>query len=119
MWVRSSRIWLTVDPWWLRLSICERVMRGSWRRIQARRTLRLHVTRHTRLALLFLRRWSKTRPALPASGHDALEQVRRTMADSRWWWLGWTAMRALRCAAALLELVPQARNLLFVPAVRQ
>lgn len=40
------------------------------------------MARHARLAMLILRRRCKTRSALLATGHNTLEEVGRTVADS-------------------------------------
>jgi predicted metal-dependent hydrolase len=87
-----------------RLSIAAERVRRRWRRlIETWRRLRAHMTRHSRLSLLFLRR-SQPRTTLTTALHDTLKEVRGTMADSWWWWLRRPAMRAVRCATSGLEL---------------
>lgn len=95
---------LTVHAWW-RLAVTGKggVLRwsGSW--VKTGRALR-HVPLHTLCLRLLLWRRSKARTTLCSStGHDALEQVGRTVANSWRWWLGRAGVRRLGWAAARVE----------------
>ncbi len=96
---------LTVECRNLWLAIRKRIVRWARRCVQAWRSLRLHVARHTRLTLLILRRRRKSRTTLPTSSHDALEQVCRTVSYRGRRWLCVGAMSWLGGTASLLQLV--------------
>lgn len=98
-----SRHGLTIDARTLRLRISKRVVRRSWRLVETGWALRLKLSGHGRLTWLFLRWWCKTRPTLTASAcHDALEEVRWTVANGGRWRLRWACVGTLGWSAALL-----------------
>lgn len=82
----------TVDSWALRLVVAEGVMRRPWRSVHAWWRSSLHMSWHARDSLLILRWRSKSRSALPCAGHNALEEVGRTVADGWRLWLRRTAV---------------------------
>lgn len=98
----------------LGLAVGERVVWWAGWCVQAWWCWALHVTRHAGLALLFLWWRRESRSALPASGHYALEEVGRTVSYRGWRWLRWACMGSLGWSTALLKLVLQSRNLVFI-----
>jgi hypothetical protein len=74
------------------------------------------MARHAWLALLLLWRWCETLTT-SATSHDTLEKIGWAMTDGRRSRLRRRPMRTLRWATSLLELVAEAGNLLFVPAM--
>ena len=118
-WLRVRVIFEhTIDTWPLWLAVgSEGVVRWPRRCGETWWALRLHVTWHTRLTSLLLRRRSQTRSALSASGHYALEEVRWAVANSWWRLLGWTGMCGR--TSPLLELVSESGYLVFVSVLSE
>lgn len=91
-------------------------MRRAWRLIQTRWTLRLHVAWHAGLASLLLRRRRQAGATSASAGHDALEEVRRSMSNARRRRLRRSAVLALRWTSTCFELVTEAGDLFLIPA---
>jgi hypothetical protein len=69
---------------------------------------------HSWSSLLLLRWWSQA-SCLSCAGHDALEEIRRTVSDC-WRRMGWS-VGASWVATALLEFVAKASDFSFVPVL--
>ena len=113
--VHTSRWWSSRT---LLLAIAEWIWRWTWWSIETMWTLRLHMPWHARLPLLLLWR-SQTRTALSISSHDALEQVRWSVADCWRRRLRGPGVWTLRRASSLLEFVSQTVDFFFVSAIHQ
>ena len=99
----------------LLLTIAKRIVWRSWRPIEARWGLPLHMTRHTGLPLRLLVLWrSQARSTLSTASHDTLEKVCGAMTNRRWWRLRGPRVRALRWTTSLFELVSQTCDFLLV-----
>ena len=105
---------LTIDARRLCLWVRERIMRRSCWLVQTGGSLCLHVSWHAWLPLLFLRGRSET-STLPATSHDALEEVRRAVADAGWGRLRWSAMLALRWSSSRFQLAVQTGDFFLIP----